>query len=249
MADCLSRLRSQRLGVQYLHKHLLLLFGVVLPLVLAPASPDLSGLLAGRRIAGHHTLSSRRGRGQRAMTPSALLTRRTAWFRHVYGMLLITRSPPLCSGSRTMACSLSSISSLTPADQPCLLPILSISSLPLAMADRRALIFVPVRSSLPSLADLIRPFPLASTRYTRGRNSGDLSCSSIRAFSSALRSGLLPASSLASRPHGDWEWYNSLASLGGTLPPLPIGRVGTTGAASLALTARGCELPLCGPRP
>ncbi len=78
--------------------------------------------------------------------------------------------------------------------------------------------FVPVRSSSPSLADLIRPFPLASTRHTRGRNSGDLSCSSIRAFSSALSSGLLPASSLASRPQGDWEWYSSLASLGGTLP-------------------------------
>jgi hypothetical protein len=164
-------------------------------------------------------------------------------------MLLITRSPPLCSGSWTIACSLSSISSLTPADQPCLLPILSISSLPLAIADRRALIFVPVRSSSPSLVDLIRPLPLASTRHTRGRNSGDLSCSSIRAFSSALSSGLLPASSLASRPHGDWEWYNSLASLGGTLPPLPAGCAGTAGVASLALTARGYELPLCEPRP
>ena len=108
---------------------------------------------------------------------------------------------------------------------------------------------VPVRSSLPSLADLIRPFPLASTRHTRGRNSGDLSCSSIRAFSSALSSGLLPASSLASRPQGDWEWHSSLASLGGTLPPLPAGCAGTTGVASLALTAHGCELPLCEPRP
>ncbi len=113
--------------------------------------------------------------------------------------------PPLCSGSWTIACSLSNISSLTPADQPCLLPSLSISSLPLAMADRRALIFVPVRISSPSLADLIRPLPLASTRHTRGRNSGDLSCSSIRAPSSALSSGLLPGCSLASRPHGDWE--------------------------------------------
>ncbi len=52
--------------------------------------------------------------------------------------------------------------------------------------------FVPVRSSSPSLTDLIRPIPLASTRHTRGRNSGDLSCSSISAFSSALSSGLLP---------------------------------------------------------
>ena len=182
-----------------------------------------------------------------SMTPSALLTRRIACYRHVCGMLLMTMSPPLCSGSWTMACSLSSISSLTPADQPCLLPILSISSLPLAMADRRALMFVPVCSSSPSLADLIRPFPLASTRHTRGCNSGDLSCSSIRAFSSALSSGLLPASSLASRPQGDWEWYSSLASLGGMLPPLPAGRAGSTGVASLALTARGCELPLCEP--
>jgi hypothetical protein len=164
-------------------------------------------------------------------------------------MLLITRSPPLCRGSWTIACSLSNISSLTPADQPCLLPSLSISSLPLTMADRRALIFVPVRISSPSLADLIRPLPLASTRHTKGRNSGDLLCSSIRAFSSALSSGLLPACSLTSRPYGDWKLYNSLSSLGGTLPPLPAGCAGTTGVASLALTARGCELPLCEPRP
>jgi hypothetical protein len=99
-----------------------------------------------------------------------------------------------------MACSLSNISSLTPADQPCLLPSLLISALPLAMADRRALMFVPVRISSPSLADLIRPLPLASTRHTKGRNSGDLSCSSIRAFSSALSSGLFPACSLAPGP-------------------------------------------------
>jgi hypothetical protein len=102
-------------------------------------------------------------------------------------MLLMMISPPLCIGSRTMACSLSSISSLTPTDQPCFHPILSISSLPLAMADRRALMFVPVRSSSPSLADLIRPSPRASTRHTRGRNSDDLSCSST---SSSLRLGV-----------------------------------------------------------
>jgi hypothetical protein len=108
---------------------------------------------------------------------------------------------------------------------------------------------VPVRSSSPSLADLIRLLHLASTRHTRGRNSGNLSCSCIRAFSSALSSGLLPASSLASRPHDDWEWYNSLASLGGTLPLLPAGRAGATGVASPALTAHGCEHPLCEPRP
>ncbi len=38
------------------------------------------------------------------------------------------KAVPLCIGSRTMACSLSNISSLIPTDQPCFLPILSISS-------------------------------------------------------------------------------------------------------------------------
>ena len=109
--------------------------------------------------------------------------------------------------------------------------------------------FVPVRSSSPSLADLIRPSPRASTRPTRGRNSDDFSCSSISAFSSALSSGLLPASLLASIPQGDCEWYRSLVSLGGTLHPLPAGRAGSTGVASLALTVRDCEFPLCEPLP
>jgi hypothetical protein len=89
--------------------------------------------------------------------------------------------------------------------------------------------FVPVRISSPSLADLIRPYPLASTRHTKGRNSGNLSCSSISALSSALNSGLLPPCSLASRPHGDWEWYSqyrgcsALAKAQYKVPLLDIG--------------------------
>ena len=109
--------------------------------------------------------------------------------------------------------------------------------------------FVPVRSSSPSMADLIRPSPRASTRHTRGRNSADLGCSSTSAFSSARSSGLLSASLLASMPQGDCEWYSSLASLGVALPPLPAGRVDSTGVASLVPTARGCELPLLEPLP
>ncbi len=117
-------------------------------------------------------------------------------------------------------------------------------TLPLATADRRALMFAPVRSSSPSLADLNRPSPRASTRLTRGRSSADFSSSSTSAFSSARSSGLLSASLLASKPQGDCEWYSSLASLRAALPSLPVDRTDPTGVASLAPAARGCEFPL-----